>query len=40
MRAIGDTYEIEHIVDIRSMPRSRHNPQFNDIVLAGSLAAL
>jgi uncharacterized protein (DUF488 family) len=33
------TYGIERIVDIRSMPRSRHNPQFNDTALAGSLAA-
>jgi uncharacterized protein (DUF488 family) len=37
--ALLHTYGIERIVDIRSMPRSRHNPQFNDAALAGSLAA-
>jgi uncharacterized protein (DUF488 family) len=37
--ALLHTYGIERIVDIRSMPRSRHNPQFNDTALAGSLAA-
>lgn len=31
-------YGIERLVDIRSIPRSRHNPQFNADVLAGSLA--
>jgi uncharacterized protein (DUF488 family) len=37
--ALVHTYGIERIVDIRSMPRSRHNPQFNETALAGSLAA-
>ncbi len=32
------TYGIEHLVDIRTMPRSRHNPQFNGPDLAASLA--
>jgi len=30
---------IERLVDVRSVPRSRHNPQFNGDALAGSLAA-
>jgi uncharacterized protein (DUF488 family) len=33
------TYGIERLVDIRTMPRSRHNPQFNDTALASSLTA-
>ena len=33
------TYGIERLVDIRTMPRSRHNPQFNDTALAQSLTA-
>ena len=32
------TYGIERLADIRTMPRSRHNPQFNDAVLAASLS--
>jgi uncharacterized protein (DUF488 family) len=32
-------YGIERLVDVRTIPRSRHNPQFNDTALAGSLAA-
>jgi uncharacterized protein (DUF488 family) len=35
LRAFG----IERLVDIRTMPRSRHNPQFNNTALAGSLTA-
>jgi len=27
------TYGIERLADIRTMPRSRHNPQFNDTTL-------
>jgi uncharacterized protein (DUF488 family) len=34
------TYGIKRLVDIRTIPRSRHNPQFNDTVLANSLAAV
>lgn len=30
-------YQIEELVDVRTMPRSRHNPQFNSDVLTGSL---
>jgi uncharacterized protein (DUF488 family) len=30
-------HEIEEIVDVRSIPRSRHNPQFNEEVFARSL---
>lgn len=33
------TYGIQLLVDIRTAPRSRHNPQFNDTALAGSLTA-
>lgn len=32
--------ELNGLVDIRTMPRSRHNPQFNDPSLAGSLTAV
>jgi uncharacterized protein (DUF488 family) len=32
-------YGIERLVDIRTIPRSRRNPQFNDTALAGSLGA-
>ena len=37
--ALLKTYGIERLVDIRTIPRSRHNPQFNDTALAASLAA-
>jgi uncharacterized protein (DUF488 family) len=33
------TYRVERLVDIRTMPRSRHNPQFNDTALAAILTA-
>jgi uncharacterized protein (DUF488 family) len=32
-------YGIERLADIRTIPRSRHNPQFNDTALAVSLRA-
>jgi uncharacterized protein (DUF488 family) len=32
-------YGIERLADIRTIPRSRHNPQFNDTALASTLAA-
>ena len=35
LRAFG----VERLVDVRSVPRSRHNPQFNADALAGALAA-
>ena len=35
--ALLRAYGIERLVDIRTMPRSRHNPQFNDTALAGTL---
>jgi uncharacterized protein (DUF488 family) len=35
--ALLQAYGIERLVDIRTMPRSRHNPQFNNTVLADSL---
>ena len=31
---------IEHLVDIRTVPRSRHNPKFNREVLSASLSAV
>ena len=37
--ALLHAYGIERLVDIRSIPRSRHNPQFNDTALAESLKA-
>jgi uncharacterized protein (DUF488 family) len=36
--AVLQVYGIERLVDIRTIPRSRHNPQFNDTSLAQSLA--
>ena len=33
------TYRIERLADIRSVPRSRHNPQFNADALADALTA-
>jgi len=35
--AIVKAYQIEEVVDVRTIPRSRHNPQFNLDVLPGSL---
>ena len=32
-------YGIECLADIRTVPRSRHNPQFNDTALASTLTA-
>jgi len=37
--ALLRTYGIERLVDIRTVPRSRHNPQFNSIALADALSA-
>jgi len=37
--AVLQAYGIERLVDIRTIPRSRHNPQFNDTALANSLTA-
>jgi uncharacterized protein (DUF488 family) len=37
--ALLHIYGIEHLVDIRTMPRSRYNPQFNDTALAATLPA-
>ncbi len=37
--ALLQTYGIERLVDIRTVPRSRHNPQFNDTAMANSLPA-
>ena len=33
-----NAYGIEQVVDVRTIPRSRHNPQFNKDVLAKSLS--
>jgi len=35
--AVLEAYGIERLADIRTIPRSRHNPQFNDTTLAKSL---
>jgi uncharacterized protein (DUF488 family) len=37
--ALLETYAIQRLVDVRTVPRSRHNPQFNADVLGRSLAA-
>jgi uncharacterized protein (DUF488 family) len=37
--AVLQAYGIECLVDIRTIPRSRHNPQFNGTALAESLKA-
>jgi uncharacterized protein (DUF488 family) len=34
-----ETYGVERLVDIRTVPRSRHNPQFNADALAGALTS-
>jgi uncharacterized protein (DUF488 family) len=36
--ALLDSYRISQLADVRTVPRSRHNPQFNADVLAASLA--
>jgi uncharacterized protein (DUF488 family) len=36
--ALLETHGIERLVDVRTMPRSRHNPQFNSDALPDSLA--
>jgi len=37
--ALLASYAIECLADVRTVPRSRHNPQFNADALAGSLRA-
>jgi hypothetical protein len=37
--ALLRAYDIECLADIRTVPRSRHNPQFNSDALASALAA-
>jgi uncharacterized protein (DUF488 family) len=37
--ALLQTYGIERLVDIRTVPRSRHNPQFNSDALDNALRA-
>jgi uncharacterized protein (DUF488 family) len=37
--ALLQSYGIEQVLDIRTIPRSRHNPQFNETALARSLKA-
>src|SRR5258705_13415787 len=37
--ALLNVYGIERLADIRTVPRSRHNPQFNEEALARSLLA-
>jgi uncharacterized protein (DUF488 family) len=36
--AILKEFGVTHLVDVRTVPRSRHNPQFNKEALPGSLA--
>jgi uncharacterized protein (DUF488 family) len=38
--ALLQAYGIERLVDIRTMPRSRYNPQFSSTELAGSLTVV
>ncbi|HVP77017.1 MAG TPA: DUF488 domain-containing protein [Thermodesulfobacteriota bacterium] len=33
------TYEVKQVIDVRTVPRSRHNPQFNHDTLADDLKA-
>ena len=33
------SFEIKQVVDVRTIPRSRHNPQFNEDALKSSLSA-
>ncbi len=35
--ALLRTHEVTRVVDVRTVPRSRHNPQFNKILLSRSL---
>jgi uncharacterized protein (DUF488 family) len=37
--ALLKAHEVERLVDVRTVPRSRHNPQFNQECLPASLAA-
>jgi uncharacterized protein (DUF488 family) len=37
--ALLKVYDIKRLVDIRTIPGSRHNPQFNDTALADTLKA-
>ncbi len=37
--ALLKSHGVEHLVDVRTIPRSRHNPQFNVESLPASLAA-
>jgi uncharacterized protein (DUF488 family) len=36
---ISHAHSVEYVVDVRSIPRSRHNPQFNSDILPVSLKA-
>jgi uncharacterized protein (DUF488 family) len=36
--AVLEAYAVERLIDVRTVPRSRHNPQFNADALAASLA--
>ena len=37
MSGVLKTYGVERLVDIRTVPRSRCNPQFNDTAMADSM---
>ena len=34
------SFEIKQVVDVRTIPRSRHNPQFNEDALKSSLSGV
>ena len=38
--AILQAHEVEKVADVRTVPRSRHNPQFNQETLPQALAAV
>ena len=35
-----DAHHVTRVVDVRTVPRSRHNPQFNSAALSGTLAGV
>ena len=36
---ILQAYGVDRVVDVRTIPKSRHNPQFNEVELRSSLPA-
>jgi hypothetical protein len=39
VRLLLQTYGVERLMDIRTIPRSQHNPQFNSTALASRASA-